>query len=46
MIIKKYQGKTEAEAMENPKKELGDSIVLMNVKKYLFLNRLFRLQCH
>lgn len=32
MIIKKYQGKTEAEAMENAKKELGDSIVLMNVK--------------
>lgn len=32
MIIKKYQGKTEAEAMENAKKELGDGIVLMNVK--------------
>ncbi len=32
MIIKKYQGKTEAEAMENAKKELGDNIVLMNVK--------------
>ena len=32
MINKKYQGKTEAEAMENAKKELGDSIVLMNVK--------------
>lgn len=32
MIIKKYQGKTEAEAMESAKKELGDGIVLMNVK--------------
>lgn len=32
MIIKKYQGKTEAEAMENAKKELGENIVLMNVK--------------
>lgn len=32
MIIKKYQGKTEAKAMENAKKELGDGIVLMNVK--------------
>ena len=32
MIIKKYQGKTEAEAMESAKKELGENIVLMNVK--------------
>lgn len=32
MIIKKYQGKTESEAMENAKKELGEGIVLMNVK--------------
>lgn len=32
MIIKKYQGKTEAEAMDNAKKELGDGVVLMNVK--------------
>lgn len=32
MIIKKYQGKTESEAMENAKKELGDNVVLMNVK--------------
>lgn len=32
MIIKKYQGKTEAEAMENAKKELGEGVVLMNVK--------------
>lgn len=32
MIIKKYQGKTEAEAMENARKELGEGIVLMNVK--------------
>lgn len=32
MIIKKYQGKTEDEAMENAKRELGDSIVLMNVR--------------
>ncbi len=32
MIIKKYQGKTEAEAMENAQKELGEGLVLMNVK--------------
>ncbi|MBQ7766846.1 MAG: flagellar biosynthesis protein FlhF [Lachnospiraceae bacterium] len=32
MIIKKYQGKTESEAMESAKKELGEGIVLMNVK--------------
>lgn len=33
MIIKKFQGKTEAEAMELAKKELGNSVVLMNVKQ-------------
>lgn len=32
MIIKKYQGKTEEEALENAKKELGEGIVLMNSK--------------
>lgn len=32
MIIKKYLGKTEAEAVENAKKELGTGIVIMNVK--------------
>ncbi len=33
MIIKKFQGKTEEEAMEIAKKELGNSVVLMNVKQ-------------
>lgn len=33
MIIKKFQGKTEAEATENAKKELGSGIVVMNVKE-------------
>lgn len=32
MIIKKFQGKTENEATENAKKELGNGIVIMNVK--------------
>jgi len=32
MIIKKFQGKTEAEAMNIAKKELGDSLVVMNVR--------------
>lgn len=32
MIIKKFQGKTEEEALENAKKELGESIVIMNTK--------------
>lgn len=32
MIIKKFQAKTEAEAMDKAKKELGDSLVVMNVK--------------
>ena len=32
MIIKKFLGKTEAEAVENAKKELGTGIVIMNVK--------------
>ncbi|MBR5943678.1 MAG: flagellar biosynthesis protein FlhF, partial [Lachnospiraceae bacterium] len=32
MIIKKFQAKTEAEAVENAKKELGENIVVMNVK--------------
>ena len=39
MIIKKYQGKTEEEALAAAKKELGDGVVVMNVKnvkrKYL-----------
>ena len=33
MIIKKYTGKTEAEAIESAKKELGNGIVIMNVKE-------------
>lgn len=32
MIIKKYQGKTEEDALALAKKELGDGIVIMNVK--------------
>ncbi|MCH5274797.1 MAG: flagellar biosynthesis protein FlhF [Lachnospiraceae bacterium] len=32
MIIKKYQGKTEEEATELARKELGDGIIVMNVK--------------
>ena len=32
MIIKKYTGKTELEATEIAKKELGDNIVIMNVR--------------
>ena len=32
MIIKKFLGKTEEEAVENAKKELGTGIVIMNVK--------------
>lgn len=32
MIIKKFLGKNEAEALEAAKKELGDSIVIMNVR--------------
>ena len=31
MIIKKYQAKTEAEAVEQAKKELGQNVVVMNV---------------
>lgn len=33
MIIKKFQGKTENEAIELAKKELGSGIVIMNVKQ-------------
>ena len=33
MIIKKYQGKTEEEALAVAKKELGNAVVLMNVKQ-------------
>lgn len=33
MIIKKYTGKTEAEATEAAKKELGSGLVIMNVKE-------------
>lgn len=32
MIIKKFVGKTENEAVEEAKKELGDGLVVMNVK--------------
>lgn len=32
MIIKKFQGKTEAEAVESAKKELGSNVVVMNVR--------------
>lgn len=32
MIIKKYQAKTEAEAVELAKKELGQGVVIMNVR--------------
>lgn len=32
MIIKKFVGKTEAEAVDTAKKELGDNVVVMNVK--------------
>lgn len=32
MIIKKFQAKTEAGAVEAAKKELGDNVVVMNVK--------------
>lgn len=32
MIIKKFVGKTESEAVESAKKELGDGLVVMNVK--------------
>ncbi len=32
MVIKKFQGKTEAEATEIAKKELGGAVVIMNVR--------------
>ena len=32
MIIKRFQAKTEQEAIENAKKELGPGVVIMNVK--------------
>jgi len=32
MIIKKFQGKTEAEATEAARKELGNAVVIMNVR--------------
>ena len=32
MIIKKFIGKTESDAVEMAKKELGDGVVIMNVK--------------
>jgi len=34
MIIKKFQGKTENEAIEAAKRELGENIVIMNVKNF------------
>ncbi|MDD2972123.1 MAG: flagellar biosynthesis protein FlhF [Lachnospiraceae bacterium] len=33
MVIKKFQGKTEDEAVNTAKKELGQNIVIMNVKE-------------
>lgn len=33
MIIKKFIGKTESEAVEVAKKELGDNVVIMNVRQ-------------
>ena len=33
MIIKKFQGKTENDAIEAAKKELGNGVVVMNVKE-------------
>ena len=44
MIIKKFQGKTEEEAKELAKKELGDSIVVLSVKtiKPKWYQRLFQ----
>lgn len=33
MIIKKFQGKTEEDAVNSAKKELGQNIVIMNVKE-------------
>ena len=46
MIIKKYQGKTELIAIENAKKELGQNVVVMNVKnlKKKGFSRLFKRQ--
>jgi flagellar biosynthesis protein FlhF len=32
MIIKKYVGKTESDAVEQAQKELGNNIVVMNTK--------------
>ena len=32
MIIKKFQAKTESEATENARKELGNNVVVMNVR--------------
>ena len=32
MIIKKFTGKTEEDAVEAAKKELGSGVVIMNVK--------------
>ena len=36
MIIKKFTGKTEAEATEAAKKELGNGLVIMNVRCLLY----------
>ena len=32
MIIKKFTAKTEKEAIENAKQELGEGVVVMNVR--------------
>ena len=34
MIIKKFQAKTESEAVESARKELGDNVVVMNVRNF------------
>lgn len=44
MIIKKYQGKTEAEAVEQARKELGDGVVILssrNTKRKGFFSVFF-----
>ena len=43
MIIKKFTGKTEAEATEAAKKELGNGLVIMNVREVKMGCSLF---CH
>ena len=33
MIIKKFTAKTESDALDNARKELGEGVVVMNVKE-------------